>query len=154
MKISSGTQKRAGTNSFIHHMREVHKKVKQHLEKSNVTYTLRAYRKRVQLFAEGDLVNAHLRKERFPRGTYDKLKLKKIDSCEILRKILDNGNVLEFPEDMGISPTFNVFDLSKFEEGSTSDEQEVANLLRRMLVQSKDEVVEVLDEHEVGKTRN
>ena len=58
-----------------------------------------------------DLVMAHLRKERFPKGEGSKLKLKKIGPCKILRKFSTNAYELELPADMDISPIFHVTNL-------------------------------------------
>jgi hypothetical protein len=59
----------------------------------------------------GDLVLGHLIKESFARGTYNKLKMKKIGSCKILRKFEANAYEIELPDGVGISAIFNVADL-------------------------------------------
>jgi hypothetical protein len=67
-------------------------------------------------FEVGDQALAHLRKERFPRGTYNKLKMKKIGPGNILRKFGANAYEIELPDDVGISPIFNVSNLYHYRE--------------------------------------
>jgi hypothetical protein len=85
------------------------------LEQANCKYKYVADTKmRVKIFEEGDLVMAHLQKNRFPAGTYGRLKSRKYVPFRVKRKINDNTYVVELPEDMSISNTFNVSDLFSY----------------------------------------
>jgi hypothetical protein len=70
---------------------------------------------------------AHLRKERFPRGTYNKIKYKKIGPCQVLKNIYDNTYKLELPKNFDISPIFNVLNLYEFHEGEDDGELDTMN---------------------------
>ena len=59
----------------------------------------------------------HLKNARYLVGTYSKLKMRKFDPCKILRKF-DSGNAyeVELPDDMDISPMFNVVDFYTYHD--------------------------------------
>ena len=64
----------------------------------------------------------HLKKGRFLVGIYSKLKMRYFGACKMLKKF-DSGNAykVELPDDMDISPIFNVADLHEYYE-SKGDE--------------------------------
>jgi len=97
---------------FAQAMRNLHEQVKQILQDSNQKYKQRADLKRREVqFNVGDDVLAYLRKERFPKREYSKLKFKKIGPCKILRRFSANAYEIQLPPEIGISPIFNVADL-------------------------------------------
>jgi len=61
------------------------------------------------------MVLSHLRKERFPRGEYNKIKMKKLRPLRILKKFSANAYELELSMGIGISLSFNVVDLYPYQ---------------------------------------
>ena len=66
------------------------------------------------VFAPGDLVWLHLRKDRFPDLRKSKLMPRADVPFKVLEKINDNAYKLELPADFGVSPTFNIADLKPY----------------------------------------
>ena len=98
-------------------MRGLQENIKKRLHEGAEKYKQREDLKRREVnFQVGNLVMAYLRKERFPKGTYNKLKLKNIRPCKFLRKFSANSYEIELPSDLHISPIFNVSDLYPFRD--------------------------------------
>lgn len=67
------------------------------------------------------MVLTHLRKARFPKMKYNKLKFMKVGPFKVLRKFSANAYEIELPLNIGISPIFNVVDLYRYESGNVED---------------------------------
>jgi hypothetical protein len=64
----------------------------------------------------------HLHKDMYPKGTYHKLRPKKLCPCIILKRINKNVDLIDMLEDLDISPIFNVFDLHSHFVGTNYDQ--------------------------------
>jgi hypothetical protein len=95
----------------------------------------------------GDLVLAHLRKEIFPRGMYNKLKMKKIGPCKILRKFEANAYEIELPDGDGISPIFNIADMYPYREDETegSEDQKEVQWVKQMPIAENPQMEKIID---------
>ena len=81
------------------------------------------WKRRYKEFHIGGEVIVHLRKEHFPVGTYNKMKMKKFGLCKIVKNH-DFGNAyeVELPAELNISLVFNILDLIEYYEGGYWDE--------------------------------
>ena len=119
MRDIFGEEKRSATGEeFSDFMKSLHKEVKLRIEKSNQRYKENDDQsRRHRNFQFGVEVMVRLKEGIFLVGTYSKLKIKKFGPCKILKKFdSDNAYEVELPDDMDISPIFNIADFYKCHE--------------------------------------
>jgi len=98
-------------------VKEMHEKAKERIERRNKTYADSANkgRKDVQ-FQKGDWVWVHFRKERFPLQRKNKLQPRGDGPFQVVEKINNNAYKIDLPGEYNVSSTFNVSDLSPFDD--------------------------------------
>ena len=100
---------------MIENIERLHKEVYDHLIQTTESYKKTADKKiRQAIFSEGDLVVIHLRKNRFPTSTYNKLKDRQLGPFRILEKDGDNAFKIELPTDLHIHPLVNITNLKPY----------------------------------------
>ncbi|KAL7129291.1 hypothetical protein ABFS83_13G056100 [Erythranthe nasuta] len=119
IRLPQEHRKSVAAERLANEVRDVQVEVKERLEQKNGKYKATAdEHRKLKTFHAGDDVMVFLRKERFPVGTYSKLKPKKYGPFKVLQKINDNAYVIDLPAHMGISKTFNVSDLYEYQENT------------------------------------
>ena len=100
---------------FSEYMKDVHAEVRRHLSLSTESYaaSVNARRKDKQ-FNSCDMVLVHLKPERFPSGSFTKLHTRRVGPFRVTKKLGSNAYVIDLPSDFGISPIFNIEDITIF----------------------------------------
>ncbi|KAJ0076309.1 hypothetical protein Patl1_34864 [Pistacia atlantica] len=100
---------------FSSYMRDVHDECKRRLTFHANSYAASANAQcKDRQFNEGDMVLVRLRPECFPPGSFTKLHAHRAGSFRVTKKLGTNAYVMDLPSDLGISPVFNIEDLTEF----------------------------------------
>ena len=101
------------TSTFAQHIHDLHAEIRRKIILSNDSYKHSAdMRRRAANFEVGNFVMVQLRPERLPKNSLKKLHVRAMGPYQILRKLGSNTYILDLPDSIGISPIFNVDDLT------------------------------------------
>jgi hypothetical protein len=102
-------------SKLAEYVKKIHEKAREELEKKAHYFAMKANKHRKKItFELGDMVWVHLRKEWFPEKCKSKLMPSRDGPFNVMAKINDNAYKIDLPGVYGVSPTFNVADLSSF----------------------------------------
>lgn len=106
---------------FSSYMKDIYEEVKQRLTLSTESYAASANAKcKDRQFEVGDMVLIRLRPEQFPPGSFTKLHARRTEPFRVKKKLGSNAYVIDLPPDFGISPIFNIEDITEFKGDSTA----------------------------------
>jgi hypothetical protein len=137
-------------------MQNLHSHIREKLQNSSREYKRRVHQHRKEIqFEVGDQVLAHFKKERFPRGTYNKLRMKKIGPCNILRKFDATAYEIKFPDDVSILPIFNISYMYPYREDDMerSEDQEKIQWEKQIPIAEKPQMEKIVDQRIGKKTK-
>ncbi|GKD87628.1 RNA-directed DNA polymerase, partial [Tanacetum coccineum] len=145
-------------NRMVEEVQATHEVVRANITEANAKYKIAADKHhRKKLFQVGDEVMVFLRKERFPVGTYSKLQPKKYGPYKVLRKINDNAYVVDLPNTMSISKTFNVSDIYEFHSEDVNEGEHSRTSSSKERGNDEDMIQELAEEYmdhlEHGKSK-
>ncbi|XP_057846982.2 uncharacterized protein LOC131056738 [Cryptomeria japonica] len=105
------------------------------------------------------MVMVHLRKDRFPKGSHSKLMTRRTGPCEILDKYGLNAYKIELPDDISISPIFNVSDITLYMiptrvESPGQSIQKSEEWMKHLPPEELPKMECILDSQETKKTRH
>jgi hypothetical protein len=110
---------------FLENICEIHQQIEHKLQSTDEQDKKHVdLHRRKKVFQEGEMVMIHLRKERYRKGTYHKLRPKKFGPCKIMKRINENAYLIDLLEDLDISPIFNVVDLHSHSVGTNDDQMD------------------------------
>jgi hypothetical protein len=115
VKLLSSTSSGTAAFDLVDSYLQTFQKVQQTLKQSNLTYKAVVDRhQKHKVFGVGDQVMIYLQKERLPAGVHGKLRQKSYGPSKVLKRINANAYMIDLPDNMNISKTFNVTDFSTY----------------------------------------
>lgn len=159
-ELKEGMHGSGYADDFAHSMREVHESVRKNVIENveKVKQKVDATKRDVQ-FQIGDFVMVHLNKHRMQKGVPHKLQMKRLGPCKILAKYGNNAYKVELPEDIGLSPVFNITDLVAYKgpiQDADQNLQEVIQEVKDLNLNPTPSMTteKILDSRIYKKTRN